>query len=264
MTADEVRQVQLETLRAFSTWCEERGLHYQVAFGSLLGAVRHGGFIPWDDDIDLAMPREDYERFCAEFAADPPGVLEAASPVTSPSWPLPFAKVWDRRTVVVEHSHLPIHAGVGLDVFPIDDVPDSRFSRALHLRLNAAARALESLASVKPRAGRSRSRALTVGVLGPVARRLGCGRVARLRDHLASRWSGRCTLASIPVGPYEWTVPRAAIASTGTCPFEDLSVAAPHDPHAVLTAIYGDYTTPPPEGKRVTHHAAQRFWRAVS
>ena len=62
MTSDEIRKVQLDMLSAFHTFCEENNLRYFLDAGSLLGAIRHNGFIPWDDDIDLGMPRIDYER----------------------------------------------------------------------------------------------------------------------------------------------------------------------------------------------------------
>ena len=68
--SDEMRNVQLDILQKVHDFCMSHGIRYTLAFGSLLGAVRHGGYIPWDDDIDIAMLRPDYERFRKEFKDD--------------------------------------------------------------------------------------------------------------------------------------------------------------------------------------------------
>ena len=68
---EEVKKIQLDILDSVAQFCEERGLRYYLAYGTLLGAVRHKGYIPWDDDIDLHMPRPDYERFLREYNQAP-------------------------------------------------------------------------------------------------------------------------------------------------------------------------------------------------
>lgn len=258
MTPAEVREVQLHTLREFSDWCFDRGLRFQLAFGSLLGAVRHKGFIPWDDDIDLAMPRVDYERFCREFAVGAPDGLEVGSLANIHDWPLAFAKVWSTRTVVDEHTHLPLRAGVGLDVFPIDEVPSRGLARMAHLIATHAGRNVETVSAVRRRQGRAPGKAAVLAVTGPLARRLGPANVARLRTRLAR--GGRGTHVSIPVGPYYWSVPQASMLATTDVPFENLTAPAPADAAAVLRGIYGDYMTPPPPSRQVTHHAATARW----
>ena len=260
MTPAEVREVQLDALVAFDGWCRDHRLSYQLAFGTLLGAVRHGGFIPWDDDLDVAMPRRDYEQFCRDFLRNPPTPLTVGSLATDAGWPLPFAKVWDTRTSVREHTHLRLHAGVGLDVFPIDDVPASGWRRAWQLRLSAFISRLESLAAIKHRPGRDRRKTLILEVAGPAARRLGPARIAALRDRVAAAWNGRGGEASVIVGPYSWTTPRHGFIETTAIQFEGFNAPAPRDTDAVLSAIYGDYMTPPPTNRRVTHHVATKSW----
>src|SRR5204862_1079312 len=98
MTRDETRAVQVAILDTVDAFCRERGLTYYFWAGTLLGAVRHGGYVPWDDDIDLAMPRPEYEAFCREFAAADTGALRLLHRSTHPRYAYPFARVSDVRT----------------------------------------------------------------------------------------------------------------------------------------------------------------------
>ena len=117
--------MQLEVLAALDRHCREQGLTYYLGYGTLLGAVRHGGFIPWDDDVDVMMPRADYERLRRHLRRQRPRRPDARSPRTQAGWPLPYAKVSDDRTVLVEPFEVPVAMGVNVDVFPLDPVPSS-------------------------------------------------------------------------------------------------------------------------------------------
>jgi len=260
MTREEVRGVQLESLVQFAEWCQAHDLRFHLAFGTLLGAVRHGGFIPWDDDVDLAMPRRDYERFCRLFPANPPGRLVLGSLANRHGWPLPFAKVWDDRTVVEEHSQLELNAGVGLDVFPIDSVHSHGVRRTGRLVLTRATRALQALCSALPRSGRVRMKALLLALAGPLVRLVGAHHLASARNRVASQYLGQADHSSILVGPYLWSAPTPNVVETGHLRFEGLDLPAPADPSAVLGAIYGDYMTPPAASKQVTHHLITAVW----
>src|SRR5215216_5431973 len=92
MTGPELRAVFLETLGVLDEFCRAAGLRYFFWAGTLLGAVRHRGVIPWDDDLDLAMPRSDYERFCREFGRSLPENLELFTMETRPEYGYPFAR----------------------------------------------------------------------------------------------------------------------------------------------------------------------------
>lgn len=127
----EIQQIEFSVLKKIAAFCEEHGLRYSLCGGTLLGAIRHKGFIPWDDDVDIFMPRPDYERFCREFRAE--GV-SLHSHENDPSYLYPFAKVYDDSTLLREHVFPKVDAGVYVDIFPVDGFPDNAESPRRALR----------------------------------------------------------------------------------------------------------------------------------
>ena len=115
---DKFKQHLLHTFKAFISFCEEHNLRYYAAYGTLLGAVRHKGFIPWDDDIDVFMPRDDYERFLSlrnEVNKD----FEIID-LQIKYYGFDFAKFSNKQTIIIEQpGELPL--GVYIDVFPLDN-----------------------------------------------------------------------------------------------------------------------------------------------
>ena len=133
----DIRTLQLRLLRilkAFDAVCRERGLRYYLEDGTLLGAVRHGGFIPWDDDVDIMMPRPDYERLILHSREWLPEPYEFVCHENDPAYPLQFGKVQDASTTLVERPHLYYLGGAYIDIFPIDGVPDTEKEQRAHDR----------------------------------------------------------------------------------------------------------------------------------
>lgn len=129
-TLSELQDVLYDMLKAFAEFCDENDLRYYLYGGTLLGAVRHQGFIPWDDDVDVAMPRPDYERFI-ELTKNSPWEYYAVCQYTQP-----FIKMVDTRTVM-EERQLRDELGMQsafIDIFPIDGLPESGEERQKHFR----------------------------------------------------------------------------------------------------------------------------------
>ena len=122
----------LRVLEALDNTCREHHITYGMFAGSLLGAVRHKGFIPWDDDMDILMPRPDYERFIAHSSEWLPEPYEFVCAENDTQYPLPFGKVQDASTTLIERTHLHYLGGIYIDVFPIDGVPAGTLSRQWH------------------------------------------------------------------------------------------------------------------------------------
>ncbi|MBQ3631881.1 MAG: LicD family protein [Prevotella sp.] len=122
----------LRILMAVDKTCREHQLRYYIWAGTMIGAVRHKGFIPWDDDIDIAMPRPDYEQLIAhsrEWLLQP---FEFVCAENDAQYPLPFGKVQDASTTLIERLHLRYLGGIYIDVFPIDGTPANGWRRKLH------------------------------------------------------------------------------------------------------------------------------------
>lgn len=122
-----ILQIMLTTDRV----CQEHDIRYYCWAGTMLGAVRHKGFIPWDDDMDICMPRPDYDRFLTHAHEWLPQPLEALSIETSATYPGSFAKIVDSSTTLIERAHSDYVAGIYIDVFPIDGAPKAKWARQI-------------------------------------------------------------------------------------------------------------------------------------
>ncbi len=255
LSKSELRDTQLRILDIFAAECDAHGLDYFLYYGSLIGAVRHKGIIPWDDDIDLVMPRASYDKL--KTLPWDKHDFELISPETSSSTPYLLTKLADRKTLLEENiGGAMASIGVNIDIFPLDntDHPGPRSRRVLSML-----RVLKSAQTVKAvRLSAQRSVAKNaILVMGKAALLLlSINRIVRMADRLAANAGENGAHASL-LGPYgvreimapEWT------AETIKLEFEGRMVAAPAGYHNILTTLYGDYMKLPPEDKRVTHHS---------
>ena len=113
---EEYKKIGIDILLAVHEFCEKRNLKYVLFYGTLLGAIRHDGYIPWDDDIDIAMPREDYETFIRDFDTTDYGVKSC---FVDKGYYLPWAKVYDKKTIKREPIYVSKHFEIG---FNIDEI----------------------------------------------------------------------------------------------------------------------------------------------
>ncbi|MBM7710549.1 LicD family protein [Enterococcus xiangfangensis] len=124
---EEIKEVALNMLAYVDDICQKNQLQYSVYYGTLLGAVRHQGFIPWDDDIDIVLPRPDYEKLLEILIDDSNYIL--ASPLSNSSYRYTYSKLFDPKTKLVSKQILGYedkNAGVFIDIFPLDGVPNDK------------------------------------------------------------------------------------------------------------------------------------------
>ena len=256
LTIEQLRERQLRLFAAVARHCDDHGLRYYLCAGTLLGAVRHGGYIPWDDDIDLMLPRPDFDRLCATFPGpDTPEGMSLRSLHSSPEHVLPFAKVCDDRTRLEVESDMITGLGVFIDVFPLDGWCRQRPARWLQ---RALLKGLLDVMRVRHMVlGRRRAgvRNLVLAVSKVLVAWLPARTVARGLERVARLGTFETSQdAGVIVWGYQESIPRAAYGEPRRLSFEGRDYDAPHDTETVLRILYGDYMQLPPADQQVTHH----------
>ena len=245
----------LSMLKDFDRVCREYQIPYTLFSGTALGAVRHRGFIPWDDDIDVMMLRRDYERFFFEAAgAFDPEKYYVQQEYTD-HWPMHFSKLRRNGTTCIEKYHVrdeKMHQGVYIDIFPCDNLSDN----PLVCRLQFAASKVVIAKSLYARGYEtdSKLKKCFLQICRPLPRKPFWRLCVRRQDTDSAyvhSFFGCGTKVEKNIFPRSWFTERVPR------PFEDgmFPVSAHYD--ALLTKLYGDYMTlPKPEQRKSKEHAA--------
>lgn len=259
-----VREIQLESLnilKVVDSICKQENICYWLMYGSLLGAVRHKGFIPWDDDLDIAMPRPDYDRFLAYFDSNKANYLPLIALRGDGDTKLPFmiTRISDTKyRMVGEYGDEVPELGAFIDVYPMDGSGESiEGSLELKTRCLKEVRTFQNAAN-SPSSNvdcgfvRKQLRKIRAALLGNPDRWVNkLAKLATRYDYDTSKYIS-CLMWPFDTGrPY---VGERELFQTKLCKFEDIEVPIPVGYEKVLTELYGDYMQLPPKEKRVGHH----------
>ena len=268
MDNDTLRKVQLvllEIAKEVKRVCDENGIRYYLDCGTLLGAVRHKGFIPWDDDLDIGMMREDYDRFCriAPKCLHEDYYLQTWD--NDPYYALPFAKVRKKNTVYLENkASKSAMTGFFVDIFPYDSAPISDSSKtALMNRLASIERVILMKCRYQPwNEGNSKNIKKRLGYI-PYQIKAAFSKKADLIDKYMK------IVDEVPENRddiYEqygtekgYYLKRKFFKHGQELLFEDTYFTCPVDADGYLTAMYGDYMTPPPPSQRENRHQIEEI-----
>ncbi|MCM1336903.1 MAG: LicD family protein [Candidatus Amulumruptor caecigallinarius] len=260
---EESKLIQLDIMQDIHDFCQARGIRYALGYGTLLGAVRHGGFIPWDDDIDILMPRVDYERFVAEYNDGHSSRYRLHSLADDPSYGLPFAKVEDSRTLLVEKvGGEPM--GIAIDVFPVDPLKETQQQSEAYFKKVLRARNLYKGKMLRPTPLNSTAKKIAIKLLNILTAPLSLPAVARWYERKCRKGTPGAPFAAVTVWGYglREIMPSALFEKFKPIKFEDREFITLADTDGYLSRLYGDYMTPPPPDKRHSPHThLSTCWR---
>ena len=248
-----LRQIELDLLNKLRTFCDEHNLQYFLSNGTLLGAVKYQGFIPWDDDIDILIPRKDYDILIEKF--EDFGNYKLFSHERVSGYAFPFAKLCDMTTRKEEtNNNNGVELGVDIDIFPLDMWNDDAIKQAkkqmntmtmLRLAKNYDITAKNPLKSVVKKVT-----AIFCKILGSSFW------VKRMHQHATETTDKSDNVGCIawPVYGLSEIIPAKAFSDTVEVMFEGEKCPAPIGYDAYLRSLYGDYVQDPPLEKQKTHH----------
>lgn len=263
LTFDDKKGLSIQILHEVDNFCAKNRIQYSLAYGTLIGAIRHKGFIPWDDDVDIMMLRPDYERFVSHFNRDATQLFSVASYETDRNFHFPMAKVSCNATTNEELGF--DRYGYAIDVFPIDKFPSDEKELNSFLKKKSRYWNLIALKTMKWNKARSLSKNLIMSATKAFVSFIPYSLVHRMmRKDVAKFESLRGNyLLGCFYTPYENrdVFPLSFFTCIKYVEYEDqyFPVIAEYDNY--LKNVYGDYMQLPPKEKRVTHHSFNAFWK---
>ncbi len=265
----QLKKILLQIYDDVSSLCDKNGIDYMLGYGSCLGAVRHKGYIPWDDDLDMMMPRESYKRFidlCKRGELGPH--YEFTAPNKEKDCCNAFLKVFRKGTLSLElmHENSPEPKGIWIDIYPIDYAPSNKIKRLIKGVLSESLQVIH--ASVLYHQYPSEKYREFMSQNKDANRRyklhLIIGKIFGIINH--KRWlnwydgincstkdEGYVTIAAGPRHYLGSILPTRVLLPVSEGVFENRKVKLPHDTNAYLSCLYGDYMKIPPVEERDRH-----------
>ncbi|TGD19562.1 LicD family protein [Levilactobacillus suantsaiihabitans] len=255
---DRIHQVELGNLTQFTQLCQELDLPYFLMGGSLLGAIRHQGFIPWDDDVDVGLLRADYDRFIAQAPAALANThYFLQTPASDQNYALSYAKLLDRNTYIEEKNNVNnARKGIFIDIFPLDRIPLETGAQReqlgkfqllntrllLQLRYHLVDNPLRKLQS--PLTGQQIAAATDL---------------KNQREAVMTQYQDDVQLPQVKNLASQYAYDKEIydvkeLTDLIPVPFEQLTVQVPRNYDKILQRLYGDYLTLPPESQRTEKH----------
>lgn len=258
ISLEEQKTIMLNILDAVVNFCEKNNLRYFLAYGTTIGAVRHKGYIPWDDDIDICIPRPDYEFLLKNFDKEN-SLYKTISIYNNQDYGMPFAKVHDTRTRINERKYKADNYGIYIDVFPLDGV----FSD-LQIYLCWSLRKILNCKKAEIGQGRSKIKDTLIyickGFLFPIKTRhiiKMMNRIGKIKDFESSNYVESFFSTTTKKEKFR----KSVFNNYRLQEFEGRNYRIPVDYDTYLKQQYGDYMKLPPLEKQKSHHDSEAWWK---
>lgn len=255
---NDLKKIEINILKEIDGFCGKNNLRYFLCGGSLLGAVRHKGFIPWDDDIDILMPREDYERFIETFGDKTYSILSYKN---NRDYYLPFAKVVDTRTCIRETLVKSVSGcGVYIDVFPLDGLSNNLLTAEKILKKNNRKMRLNFAIELNV----FNKNIFKYCICKILRIFFNSKKLCKSMEKTSMRYKVEdSNYVGVSFGFYgkKEIMDKEIFENSIQVEFEDGKYFAPSEYDKYLSHLYGNYMQLPPIEKQVTHHSFIAYWR---
>ena len=259
LNALEVKELLFVCLRKFADYCDKHNLRYYLCYGTLIGAVRHQDFIPWDDDVDVMMPRDDYNRLHDLLATDPLEPYYMFCSYENGKSQFPFAKILDMRTETLTSNKLDRH--LWIDIFPIDALPNDEIECDSVFRCTQKWITWFLRAQTKFGEGKTFVEKYLRMPLFAVARLIGCRRCSARIIDISTKYDFKLA-ENVAVLVYGFgtreKMKKEELIKQEELMFHGSPFKVPANWHEYLTTLYGEYMKLPPAEER-TYHMSKTF-----
>jgi lipopolysaccharide cholinephosphotransferase len=242
----------LELIKVLHEVCTKNDIKYFIVGGTMLGAIRHHGFIPWDDDMDIGLPRNDYEKLISLPKSEWPDFIHIKTPRNSEDLIFPYAKLMNKNTTLVESKLDGIVGGVYVDIFPIDGVGNSDFQAKINYY-----KVYKELVLLYYNQYHGTQTSLLKRIVQLYARKQNLNKLYNSLDRcLKNIKYEKNQLVGNLVGAWgmKEVMPKDYFGKPTLYPFEDISLYGPEKADLYLKTLYGNYLQLPPLEKQKSHH----------
>lgn len=265
MTLRDIQLVSLDILKDIHDFCTKNNLNYYIAYGTLLGAVRHNGFIPWDDDIDIVMPRPDYERFIKTYKSERGMQLFTYQ---YSKCLIPYARICEMKRTQVNFIQKPWtkhRTGIFLDIFPLDAVSKDEFDQKKNMAMKLWKRSWSMRYTLTPlrtyKGINKKCKWVTRKIISLLLEKKRITKHINLCKNTAWGKSDYLCQLACP-DSNERIIEKKWFDEKVLLQFEDAEFYAPKDWDKILQNIFGDYMQLPPIAEQVPHtYYAKFFWK---
>lgn len=256
---NEIRKIQLDILEHLGNFCNSNGIQYFLSNGSMLGAVKYNGYIPWDDDIDICMLREDYERLIMLYTENNTNPrYKLFSIETNNDYLFPFAKLSDSSTILKENNiNNGVELGVNIDIFPIDGYGNSQKEATLLYKRIEKLRNKLNWAKIEKYYGDNVIKRFVKMIISKYYKRMGARKIVEDIHKIASQQP----CSDLYIGNVVWGFykdgeahSKEVFVKSIKVEFEGKEYPIPIGFDSYLKKLYGNYKLDPPLDKQVTHH----------